>query len=617
MKRFQPLAVILTLHIALCVVSALCSTASAEVMKTFYVSPKGEDSNTGTRQQPFATLQRARDAVRQINGNMTGDIVVILGGGTYSISESIVFDQRDAAAGGHTIVYRGAEGETPVISGGRTIGPWRADVDGCWKASTDLDDFRQLYVDEKRSVRARGGELPGAELHGQDGYTTTAVEMADWRNQDDIEFCYQVVWCHTRCKVQSIQRQGDHAVVTMLQPHFTQAREKEGVQVALPAYIENARELLDEPGEWYLDRPGKTVYYRPLPGQDMTKVHVVAPAVEKLVELRGTLEHPVENIQFVGLTFAEAGGLLPGKIGLVDVQANFVLDAAKPMRRDGGLTVVHNEQIKSPANVVCHACREVCFERCTFTRLGSAGIDVDFGSRNNSVSGCHFFDISGSAVQVGDVLKDDHHPDDPRKIVKDNSILNNYIHDCCIEYRGGVGVFAGYTDGTVIAHNEICRLPYSGISIGWGWGEEDAGGGDEGYYMPFKYDTPTPSGHNRLESNHIHHVMSLLQDGGGIYTLGHMAGTIIRDNHIHDNPGVPGGIYLDEGSGFIEVTGNVVHNVRTPMNYNNRNQNRIATCHEHDNFFGLAPGADSSPNAIQNVIDEAGLIPQYRDLLER
>ena len=44
----------------------------------------------------------------------------------------------------------------------------------------------------------------------------------------------------------------------------------------------------------------------------------------------------------------------------------------------------------------------------------------------------------------------------------------------------------------MIAHNEICRLPYTGISVGWGWGEEDAGGG--AYYMPFKYDTPTPAG---------------------------------------------------------------------------------------------------------------------------
>ncbi len=93
--------------------------------------------------------------------------------------------------------------------------------------------------------------------------------------------------------------------------------------------------------------------------------------------------------------------------------------------------------------------------------------------------------------------------------------------------------------------------------------------------------------------------MQVLNDGGGIYTLGNQPGTVIRNNHIHDNMGreagnrgrgVPGGIYLDEGSGFIEVTGNLVYNVTRPMNYNNRAQNRIATCREHDNFFGVRPG---------------------------
>ena len=356
------------------------------------------------------------------------------------------------------------------------------------------------------------------------------------------------------------------------------------------------------------------MYYIPLPDQDMRKARVAAPALEKLVELRGTLDQPVENVHFVGITFAEAGWLLPSEIGLVDVQANFLLNWKEPMRREGGITAVHNEQTKSPANVVCRAAKGVRFERCIFTRLGGAGVDVEFGSQDNSISGCRFFDISGTAVQVGDVLKEDHHPDDPRMIVKNNAVVNNYIHDCCVEYMGGVGVFAGYTDGTVIAHNEICRLPYSGVSIGWGWGEEDAGGGHESYYMPFKYDTPTPAGNNRIEFNHIHHVMNPLQDGGGIYTLGNMAGTVIRGNHIRDNPGVPGGIYLDEGSGFIEVAGNVVYNVRTPMNYNNRNQNRIATCNEHDNWFKDAPSR--SPE-IDKVIEKAGLMPEYRDLSEK
>ena len=591
---------------AVTLAAALWTGASAPAAgHTFYVSPTGDDGNPGTESKPFATITRARDEVRTVNREMKDDVVVVLRGGTYAVDATIVLDHRDGGTGGHRVIYKNHPGEAPVISGGRRITGWQPDAGARWKATTDVENFRQLYVDGKRAVRARGGPLPGAELYGRDGYKTTAVEMADWKNPTDVELCYHVVWCHTRCKVQSIKREGDRAMVTMLQPHFIHAREKEGVHVALPSYVENALELLDEPGEWYLDRSADTVYYIPRPGQDMSKVQVRAPMVEKLIELRGTLDKPVENIHFVGITFAEAGWLRPSRIGLVDVQANFVIDWKNPMKRAGGYTVVHNEHLKSPANVVCHASKGIRFERCSFTRLGAAGINVEFGSQDNVISGCRFFDISGSAIQIGGVSKDDHHPDDKRKIVKNNAVVNSYIHDCCVEYMGGVGVSAGYTDGTIIAHNEICRLPYSGVSIGWGWGEEDAGGGAEHYYMPFEYDTPTPSGNNRVEHNHIHHVMSRLQDGGGIYTLGNMAGTVIRANHIHHNPGVPGGIYLDEGSGFIEVTGNVVYRVRTPMNYNNRAQNRIATCKEHDNFFGAPPGGPPT----------AGLEPKYRDLL--
>ena len=197
------------------------------------------------------------------------------------------------------------------------------------------------------------------------------------------------------------------------------------------------------------------------------------------------------------------------------------------MKRDGGLTAVHNEHLKSPANVVCHAAKSIRFERCTFTRLGGGGIDLEFGAQDNVDRPAAASTTSrASAIQIGDVLKDDHHPDDPRKIVKNNAVVNYYIHDCGVEYWGSVGVFAGYTEGTVIAHNEIARLPYSGISVGWGWGEEDAGGGNPNYHQPFKYDTPTPAKNNRIEYNHIHDVMQ--QDATtarAIYTLGNMPGT--------------------------------------------------------------------------------------------
>lgn len=583
---------------------------SAAVQATFHVAPGGSDANPGTKAKPFATIEKARLAVRTVNREMSGDVVVVLRGGVYRIDRTIAFEPEDSGANGHNVIYQAQAGETPAISGGKPVVGWNPDEKGRWKAPAPIDDFRQLYVNGARATRARGEAPAGLELIGEDGYKTTVVDMTDWKNPSDLEFCYLTIWAHTRCKVQSIKREGGRTIITMLQPHFTHAKTKEGVRVIHPdsMYIENSLELLDEPGEWYLDRSAKTVYYMPRQGEDMTKAEAIVPAVEKLVELCGTLEQPVHNIRFEGITFQHGSWLLPNKIGFVDVQANFLLDWKNPMKREGGLFTMHNEYLKSPSNVVCHAAKSIRFERCTFTKLGGGGIDLEFGAQNNVISGCRFYDISGTAVQVGDVLKDDHHPDDPRKIVKNNAVVNNYIHDVAVEYMGGVGVFAGYTEGTVIAHNEITALPYSAVSVGWGWGEEDAGGGT--YYMPFKYDTPTPAKNNRIEYNHIQGVMSHLGDGGAIYTLGNMPGTVIRGNHIHDNRMVPGGIYLDAGSGFIEVTGNLVYGVPKPMNYNNGLQNRRATCREHDNYFG------SKPNAAEPVVEKAGLEAEYRDLLK-
>ena len=482
-----------------------------------------------------------------------------------------------------------------------------------------------MYVDGKRATRARGEKPAGLEFVGDDAYKTSAVEMADWKNPSDIEFSYVVIWANTRCKVQSIKREDDHAIITMLQPHFGNAKAKEGVNIAnadqvSSVWIENALELLDKPGEWYLDRPAKTVYYMPRTGEDMTKAKVIAPAVETIVALRGTLDKPVHNIRFEDITFSYGGWLLPCEIGLVDLQANFVLDWKKPYHRNSGLTAEHNEVLKSPSNIVCHAAKSIDFVRCVFTKLGSGGIDLEFGSQGNTIVGCKYFDISGSAVQVGGVSKDDHHPDDPRKIVENNIVANNYIHDCGVEYLGSVGVFAGYTEGTVIAHNEIRDMPYSGVSVGWGWGEEDAGGGNPDYQQPFKYKTPTPAKNNRIEYNFIHDVMCRTDDGGGIYTLGRQPNTIIRGNHIFGGKlkgprGWTQGIYLDEGSGGIEITGNLVYGLN-PISYNNQAQNRKATCNEHDNFFDAKPDQAKGPDRTKGVVEKAGLEPEYRNLLK-
>ena len=157
--------------------------------------------------------------------------------------------------------------------------------------------------------------------------------MAAWRNIPDIEFCYVGVepgswsWSHSRCEVQSIARDGNRAMVTMRQPYFTQARSKAGVTVKLPDYIENALELLDEPGEWYFDRPAKTVYYIPRPGEDMDTVEAIAPAVENWSSCAARSTGRCITSASRDIVFEHGGWLRPSTIGHCDVQANFIFDS--------------------------------------------------------------------------------------------------------------------------------------------------------------------------------------------------------------------------------------------------------------------------------------------------
>lgn len=586
----------------------------SNVQAAYYVATDGDDKNSGMESEPFKTVEKARDVVRNINKNMTGDILVFLRGGVYPVEQTIAFDARDSGSNGHNVIYSSYPGEKVVVSGGKRILGWRRDSKGRWKARVDIDNFRQLYVNGHRARRTRRRAPSGLKLWNIHGYRTRDSRMAKWRNQSDIEFCYDSSssFCHTRCKLGGIAKSKMKGCydVWMWKPYFFLARTKDGMRIELPSYVENVFEFLTKPGEWYLDRSSDTVYYIPRRGEDMETAEVIAPVVERLIELKGSFEEPVHNIRFAGIAFAHATWLEPSENGFIDVQANFRVTPGLNFIVRDSLALLHGECIKSPATVVCRAAKSIHFERCVFTQLGGGGLDLECGSQDNVISGCDFYDISGTAVQVGDVLREHHHPDDPRAVVKNNAVTNNHIHEVAVEYKGGLGIFVGYTDGTVISHNEISRLPYSGVSVGWGWGETDAGGGARD--QPSRFDTPTVAKNNRIEHNHIHHVMLELCDGGGIYTLGNMPGTIIRENYIHDNRGFFGGIYLDEGSGHIEVTRNVVWNVVKPMNYNNLAQNRKDTCKEHGNYFAQKRKDVKCP---EKILRNAGLEPGYQDLL--
>ena len=142
------------------VASLVCLTAPtvtlAEGQAAFYVAPDGKDSNPGTEALPFATIEKFKQAVRAINKDTTGDIVVVLRGGTYRIERTITFDAAHSGTGGHNVIYRAAPNEIPIINGGRQITGWQSDEKGAMEPEPqgNMQRARQLFRTQSGRGRA-------------------------------------------------------------------------------------------------------------------------------------------------------------------------------------------------------------------------------------------------------------------------------------------------------------------------------------------------------------------------------------------------------------------------------------------------------------------------------
>ena len=571
-----------------------------------YVSPSG--SGTLCTLAAPCSLTGGRDKVRTMNSAMTGNIIVYLRGGTYALTAPFQLTEsttlHDSGTNGFNIIYQAYPGEIPVLNGGTTVTGWtQVPNTNQWVASVPAGtNTRELYVNGSLAVRARSVGFPALGFGGitddpnmvfynlietvttyqgampvYQGYDTTATyaNMNSWGNVSDIEFVYDVVWTHVILPVQSITAAGSGARIIMKSQPFRDAQIKGGVHVGDPSYMENAYELLDQPGEWYLNRTTQQLYYIPKANENMATVEVVAPVLEQFVNVAGTLDTPVHNIQFQGLNFSYATFLRPSVMGHAEVQANMIKDPAED-------TIVHSSFIKSTASVVLDAAKSITFERNNFSKIGGAVINIQNGSENNIIRGSTLTQIGGNGIIVGDFTRFDAHPTDVRAIVKNNTIINNYFDRIAQIYTGGAAITVGYTDGTVISHNEIRNTSYTGISLGWGWGYWDQGGrSDAPAYYPV-YTVPTVAKNNRIEYNKIHHTMQALVDGGAIYTLGMMPLSSIKYNYYYDNDYFGIGLYNDEGTGGLEITGNTGCGANVP-----NTGGRVAVSHWYN------PGAEA------------------------
>ena len=518
------------------------------VAMTIYAAPNGSDTGTGTVSDKVS-LKRAMELVAAGNDNMTGNIEVILEDGYYQRTETLAFTDTHSGTNGYSVIWKAAEGAEPIIGGGifldgSAFSKW-SENEAIYVANVPAGtDTRQLFVNNVRATRARSeAGLTNPTFQSSYGYTCDDLEIAEWSNPDDLEMVIYKAWKMSRCSVDTATVEGGKLKLVMDQPGWENVKFQTAAAAYPPAWYENAIELLDEPGEWYLDRTANKLYYMPRSWEDMREVTVTIPVVEDLITVYGSAyDKQAENISFVGITFADTTWLDPSSdAGHADHQNNHINLA------------YHNigNKLVDAAITVAKA-NSICFTDCTFTRLGITGLKMVDGVQNSMVVGNHFYDISGGAVNIGEpdwLDPDIANPSDKYMMMKNCDVLNNYIHNIGVEYESAAAVSVGFASDMDLSNNEIFNIPYSGFHIGYGWQM-----GKENILRNMK-----------IANNFMHHTSNgTVHDGGAVYTIGRTGydsdGLIntISGNYIKDQLTSTAVLYLDNGTTNWEVTDNVI-----------------------------------------------------------
>jgi len=601
-----------------------------------WVSPTGNDANSGTREEPLATvhmaLRKARELRRLNDASVVGGIQIYVSGGTYSFNQPLLVRPEDAGtADSPTTIL--AEGDSrPVFSGGVKIEGWQrqtGDFPGLpgkakgqiWVAAVPVVggqqvEFRQMWVNDEKAVRATNlhdGELDrilSVDEENQEMWIPTP--NFEFNNLNDLEFVIHQWWAIANLRVKDLEVQGAKTKLTFHQPEsqiefehpwpapfIDQDNEYNGNSAF---FFQGAVELLNNPGEWYLDKKAGKIYYWPKEGENPKNLEAIVPFLETIVQIEGNLENPVKHFGFSGISFEHTTWLRPSERGHVPLQAGLYILEAYKLEKPGTPDKMKLENQawigRQSAGVTVRNASHIKFEKCRFEHMAATGLDLLSGVDNSRIEGNVFKDIGGTGIQAGFFGGPDfeaHLPYDPankRELVHHILIANNLITDATNEDWGCVGISVGFAHDINIEHNEVYDVNYSGICVGWGWTK-----------------IISASKNNRIHANKIHRFAKQMFDVGGIYTLSAQPNMEISENVIFDLMEAPYAhmphhyqyIYLDEGSSYIRIKDNWT---------------------EKEKFFSNTPGPgneweNNGPQVSEEIKSKAGIEPKYQNILEK
>lgn len=596
-----------------------------------YVSVSGSDANPGTFARPYATIEKAKQAIRGIKKPRNGSVRVYIRGGEYFIDKPLIFGPEDGGTAKCPIIYSAYNDEKVVISGGMVLpSKWQKkevkeqkETTGSlekavWtiavpKARNKQWIFRQLFADGKRMPRAAtplyytagplkkyaplikkydfamAGKLRQDNL---EAFCTFRYNNNDLQNWNDLNGAEMIVYHSWECSWHTIHKVDEATNSVYLK---SPGRYPIGFFGDKARYrVENIREALDDFGEWYLDVDKGELSYFAYPKEDPNTMKFVIPVAEQLLLIKGDAEkkQPVEHLSFTGIKFQHAAYPLG-----IHALSNEIKAKASKQYPWIDFNTGYTDSQAAPSSgeaISLYAANNCKFINCEFSHIGNYAIKIGPYSHHNLIENCELFDLGGGGLMIG---FDERTPVDKglpfSMSPSGNRVHNNFIYNGGRVHPSAVAVSVMQANNSGISHNEIYNFPYTGISCGWTWGS-----------------SANFTKGNIIEYNHIHHVMNDLDDGGGIYTLGIQQGAVIRSNYIHDiyrTRGAIGsfnnGIFFDEGSAGIKVENNLIRTIANQyIRFNSTDSTKMIW---GKNYFG----ADITDRAFPaGIVTRAGHI---------
>lgn len=462
----------------------------------YYVAPGGSDTNEGTKTSPFATVTKARDAVRLLSS--AEPITVYMRGGTYELAGPVVFTPRDSGTKAAPVTYCAYPGEQVIISGGRKLDlqwkPWR---DGIMQAKVpSAGPIDQLFINGERQRLARwpnteprheaysGGLEPvkgeafskvSPPLSGYPAFVFDPARFSQkkWAHPElaVIHVMQRERWGNMQWKIRSIDYEthtitlgeGGWQIGTLWEEYRANR-----VGGRSGFFVENVQEELDAPGEYYHDVEARVLYVKPAESVSLDRAEVVACGTRQLIRFAGKVDEPVSHITIRGVAFKHT--------------ARTLLDAYETrLRGDWAIT--------RQAAVKLEGARDCTISDCTFTGLGGNAVFLSNYNRRVTVSDSLFYDVGDSAVAIVgsdeavrslEVHKKRHVPlteidtaigpktaDYPGHC----TVHNNLMYDLGVFGKQVAGVYLSACRSITVSHNTICRVPRAAICINDGcWG---------------------------------------------------------------------------------------------------------------------------------------------------